>query len=153
MTVQGCLLFAYRCLLWLYPAGFRRRFAAEMVELAEAAEAGEWPLIFSDTSVGVVRSWLQTAKDGATVVGAEPDGYLALGESPLPALRIVQGFVLSAGIILGACYISSVPSLWRFPDYPNCKAISAKNARPAKDTSIRALRHQENGRTDIAAGR
>lgn len=141
MTVRRCLLFAYRCLLWLYPTDFRRRFGAEMLELAEAAEPPEWPLIFSDTSVGILRSWLRPTEDGATVARGEPDGYQALGEWPLPVLRIVQGFVLSVAMILGACYISSVPAFWRFPDYPDCEAISAKSGSPSEETAIRFLRH------------
>ena len=55
MSARLCLLWAYRCLLQLYPPAFRKRFAVEMLELAEAAEPREWPLIFGDTSVAIVR--------------------------------------------------------------------------------------------------
>jgi hypothetical protein len=38
MSTRLCLLWAYRCLLQLYPPAFRKRFAVEMLESAEAAE-------------------------------------------------------------------------------------------------------------------
>jgi hypothetical protein len=71
MTAQRCLLGAYRVLLQFYPPAFRRRFAEEMLELAEAAELGEWPLIFGDTSVGIVRCWMDGGRVASAV--AEPN--------------------------------------------------------------------------------
>jgi len=61
MNTRLCLLRAYRCLLQLYPPGFRKRVAVEMLELAEAAEPNEWALIFGDTGLAIVRCWLQPA--------------------------------------------------------------------------------------------
>ena len=49
MKVQKSLLGLYRALLQLYPARFRKRFAAEMLEIAEASSTREWPLILIDT--------------------------------------------------------------------------------------------------------
>jgi hypothetical protein len=43
MKIQSCLLFVYRLMLVCYPPSFRKRFAPEMLELAAAAEATEWP--------------------------------------------------------------------------------------------------------------
>src|SRR5271169_3859946 len=105
MSTRLCLLWAYRCLLQLYPPAFRKRFAVEMLELAEAAERREWPLIFGDTSVAIVRCWLQPAGTSSTVVvPAGQDAYLALGGSGLTASRLLQGLVLSTAIIVGLCY-------------------------------------------------
>jgi hypothetical protein len=67
------LLRVYRRLLQLYTPAFRKRFAVEMPELAEAAEPREWPLIFGDSSVVIVRCWLQPAGTSSTVVPAGQD--------------------------------------------------------------------------------
>ena len=110
MNMRRCLLFSYRILLATYPPTFRRRFAAEMLELASSAELSEWPLIFGDTGLAIVRCWLETAStDGAV----EPDathGYLfsSLGKSALPASRLLQGLVLSTVIGLSLCYFVSL---------------------------------------------
>ena len=119
-----CLLFTYRVLLQLYPPAFRRRFAPEMLELAEAAEPAEWPLILGDTSVGIVRCWLEPPPAGPTVAPSGQDAYLALGGSPLPASRLLQGFVLSMAIIVGLCYAGSLG----YMEIPKCHAIAAENA-------------------------
>ncbi|MBZ5720835.1 MAG: hypothetical protein LAO03_10690 [Acidobacteriia bacterium] len=123
MSIRRCLLFTYRFLLQLYPCAFRERFAPEMLELAEAAEPTEWPLIFSDTSVAIVRCWLEPAATSSTVVPAGQDAYLALGESSLPAARLIQGLVLSTAIILGLCYAGSLG----YVELPKCHAIAAEN--------------------------
>ena len=73
MRVRRCLLCAYRLLLQLYPSAFRKRFAPEMLELAEAAETTEWPLIFGDTSVAIIRSWAEAAATHSTATRAEPN--------------------------------------------------------------------------------
>ena len=123
MSIRRCLLCTYRLLLQLYPPAFRNRFAPEMLELAEAAEPAEWPLIFSDTSVAVVRCWLEPDATPSTVVPAGQDAYLALGESALSASRLFQGLVLSSAIILGLCYVASIGYL----QLPKCHAAAAEN--------------------------
>jgi hypothetical protein len=123
MNTRLCLLRAYRCLLQLYPPGFRKRFAVEMLELAEAAEPREWPLIFGDTSVAIVRCWLRPAGTTSTVVPAGQDAYLALGESGLTASRLLQGLVLSTAIIVGLCFAGSLGYLAP----PKCHSIAAEN--------------------------
>ena len=80
MTTQRSFLFGYRLLLQLYPDAFRRRFASEMLELAEAAEPTEWPLIFGDTSVAIIRCWFEGTRSAAVI--AEPNAYLSLGGPP-----------------------------------------------------------------------
>ncbi|MGO9519688.1 MAG: hypothetical protein ACLPND_21840 [Candidatus Korobacteraceae bacterium] len=123
MSTRLCLLWAYRCLLQLYPPAFRKRFAVEMLELAEAAEPSEWPLIFGDTSVAIIRCWLEPAATSSTALAAGRDAYLALGESALPASRLLQGLVLSMAIILGLCYVGSLGYL----QLPKCHPIAAEN--------------------------
>ncbi len=123
MTMRRCLLCTYRLLLQLYPYAFRQRFAPEMLELAEAAEPGEWPLIFSDTSLAIVRSWLKPAATSSAVVPAGQDAYLALGESALTPSRLLLGFVLSTTIIAGLCYAGSLGYL----QLPKCHSIAAEN--------------------------
>ncbi len=122
MSMRRCLLCTYRLLLQLYPYAFRQRFAPEMLELAEAAEPGEWPLIFSDTSLAIVRSWLKPAATSSTLVPAG-DAYLALGESGLAPSRLLLGFVLSLAIIAGLCYAGSLGYL----QLPKCHSIAAEN--------------------------
>lgn len=122
MTVRRCLLRTYRLLLLLYPYAFRQRFAPEMLELAEAAEPGEWPLIFSDTSLAIVRSWLKPATT-STLAPAGQDAYLALGQSALTPSRFLLGFVLSLAIIVGLAYAGSLSYL----QLPKCHPIAAEN--------------------------
>jgi hypothetical protein len=102
--MRGWLLSAYRILLLFYPAAFRQRFAAEMIECAEAAESSEWPLIFSDTSVGILRCWFEGCALATTA--AESNAYLALGESPVRSFGFMRGFVLSIAVLVGLCYFS-----------------------------------------------
>jgi hypothetical protein len=89
----------YRVLLEFYPPAFRRRFTEEMLELAEAAEPGEWALIFGDTSLGIVRCWLEGGRVIAAV--AEPNAYISLGESTVWRWGLLQGFVLSIAMLIG----------------------------------------------------
>jgi hypothetical protein len=122
MTMRLCLLWAYRFLLQLYPPTFRKRFAPEMLDLAEAAEPAEWPLIFGDTSLAIVRCWLQPAAS-STAMSAGRDAYLAVGASTLTASRLLQGLVLSTAILAGFCYVGSLGYL----ELPKCHAIAAEN--------------------------
>ena len=114
MNIERGLLGVYRLLLQLYPPAFRQRFAPEMLELAAAAEPAEWPLIFGDTGVAIVRCWVEGTE--STAVLAEPNAYLALGESPLRGLNLLQGLVLSLAIIVGLSYVSY---RWT-PSFPQC---------------------------------
>jgi hypothetical protein len=123
MSMRAGLLWAYRSLLQLYPAAFKKRFATEMLELAEAAEPAEWPLIFGDTSVAIVRCWLDPAASPSAAASAGQDAYLALGESGLSASRLFQGLVLSTAILIGLCYFGSLGYL----ELPKCHAIAAEN--------------------------
>jgi hypothetical protein len=123
MNVRQSLLFTYRLLLQLYPCGFRERFAPEMLHLAEEAETAEWPLIFCDTSLAIVRSWLEPPASNSTLASAGKDAYLALGEHGLKFSRLIQGLVLSSAIILGITYIGSLGYL----DLPKCHAAAAEN--------------------------
>ena|SRR5271166_641569 len=123
MSMRRCLLWSYRLLLLLYPYAFRQRFAPEMLELAEAAEPGEWPLIFSDTSLEIVRCWLKPATATSTLAPAGQDAYLALGEPALTPSRFLLGFVLSTAIIIGLAYAGSL----RYVQLPKCHPIAAEN--------------------------
>jgi hypothetical protein len=135
MRVRKSFLCAYHFLLQLYPSDFRKRFAPEMLELAEAAAPTEWPLIFGDTSVAIVRCWVEAAAIRPTAMPAEPNGYLALGESRLTPFRLLQGFAGAIAIILGLCYVSSL-EYWQLPSYPECKPISTKDALSRARTEI-----------------
>jgi|SRR5580704_3794898 hypothetical protein len=121
MSTRLCLLRVCRRLLQLYTPAFRKRFAVEMPELAEAAEPREWPLIFGDSSVAIVRCWLQQAGTSSTVVPAGQNAYLAPGESRLTASRLLQGLALSTAIIVGRCYAGSLGYL----EIPKCHSITA----------------------------
>jgi len=102
MNLQRCLLGTYRLLLQFYPAAFRHRFAPEMLELAAVSEPAEWPLILGDTSVAIVRCWIEGSPSTAAV--AEPNAYVPLGGSPVKVAGVLQGFVLSIVIIAGLFY-------------------------------------------------
>ena len=115
MSMQRGLLQAYGLLLQLYPAAFRRRFGDEMLEVAEAAEPGEWPLIFGDTSVAILRCWCEGSPSTAAVV--DPDAYLALGESRPSPSRLLPGLAISIAIIVGMVYAG-----YRWP--PPCQGSS-----------------------------
>ena len=121
MNTQRAVLSAYGFMLHLYPAAFRQRFAQEMLELAAAAQPAEWPLIFGDTSLAIVRSWIEPPESCPTPAPAGPDLYLAIGESTFKPLRLLQGLVLSITIILGLSYVSQ-----RFPMAPPCREISTE---------------------------
>ena len=118
-----CLLWVYRVLLLLYPPAFRKRFAAEMLELVAEAEAGDWPLILGDTSVAILRCWLEPAATSSAALPNGENAYLALGESGLTASRLFQGLALSVAIIFGLCYLGSVGYL----QLPKCHPMAAEN--------------------------
>ena len=137
MNMRRCLLFSYQILLATYPPAFRRRFAAEMLELASSAELSEWPLIFRDTGLAIVRCWLETAPTDAD----EPDaahGYLfsSLGKSALPASRLLQGLVLST-VILSLFYFGSLGSRPSPDRNPSVCAQRAQTAVPAPTPPLR----------------
>lgn len=123
MSMRLCLLWAYGLLLQMYPPSFRHRFAPEMLELAEAADADEWPLIFGDTSVAIVRCWLRPGATSSAAAPAGRDAYLAVGGSALTASRVLQGFVLSAAILVGLCYFGSLG----YVELPKCHSVAAEN--------------------------
>lgn len=101
MRIQRCVLCTYGLLLRMYPSAFRKRFASEMLELVGAAELREWPLIFADTSVAIVRCWFEGSPSTAALT--EPNAYMSLGGSSLRNLGL--GFVLSTAIIAGLAYM------------------------------------------------
>jgi hypothetical protein len=100
MNRRQCMLGAYRVLLQFYPPAFRNRFGPEMLELAGAAAPAEWPLIFGDTTVGIVRCWIEGRKSTAL---AEPNAYVSLGGSPVRSFGL--GFVLSTVVIVSLAYV------------------------------------------------
>jgi hypothetical protein len=104
MNFRRGFLLGYRLLLGLYPTAFRKRFAPEMLQLAESADHSEWPLIFGDTTVAIVRCWFEGTHSTALV--PEPNAYLSLGESSVRPSRILQGMVLFAAIVGGVVYIN-----------------------------------------------
>jgi hypothetical protein len=119
--MRSSLLCLYRFLLLFYPPAFRRRFAAEMIECAEAAEPSEWALILGDTGVGIMRCWLEGSHH--TMTAAEPNAYLALGESPVRSSAFLRGFVLAVALFVSLCYFSH----WRA--YKECPGTASESAK------------------------
>jgi hypothetical protein len=138
MNMRRCLLFSYRILLATYPPAFRRRFAAEMLELASSAELSEWPLIFRDTGLAIVRCWLETAPADAALEPDAAHGYLfsSLGKSALPASRLLQGLVLST-VILSLFYFGSLGSRPSPDRNPSVCVQQARTAVPARTPPLR----------------
>ena len=104
MNLRKCLLHAYRILLVFYPPSFRRRFAPEMLELAAAAEIAEWPLIFGDTGLGIVRCWIEGTH--STDALTETNAYIPLRESPIGPSVFIPGLILSIVIVAGWSYVN-----------------------------------------------
>ncbi|MGA9390406.1 MAG: hypothetical protein WBV69_08170 [Candidatus Sulfotelmatobacter sp.] len=122
MIIRRCLVASYRMLLCLYPPAFRKRFAEEMLELAQEAEASEWALIFGDTCIAIMRCWLEGSPSTAAL--AETNAYLGLGGSPAVwRWGLLQGFVLSIAILVGLCYFS------HWTAYRECPGTSSERAR------------------------
>jgi len=138
MNMRRCLLFSYRILLATYPPAFRRRFAAEMLELASSAELSEWPLIFRDTGLAIVRCWLETAARDAAVEPDAAHSYLfsSLGKSALPASRLLQGLVLST-VILSLFYFGSLASRPSADRNPSVCVQSAQTASSSASPHLR----------------
>lgn len=110
--MQRSLLLAYGFLLQLYPPAFRKRFGEEMLDVAKSAEPGEWPLIFCDTGVAILRCWLEGSP--STVAIVDSDAYIALGESRPSTSRLLHGLAISIVVILGMVYVG-----YRWP--PPCQ--------------------------------
>jgi hypothetical protein len=128
MNIRKCFLQAYRLLLAFYPASFRRRFAPEMLELAAAAELIEWPLIFSDTGIAIVRCWMEGTRSTPDLV--EANAYVPLRESPIKASVFIPGLVLSIMIVAGWSYVNYQ---WP-PPCPNGTHVVIRVVDPAQLT-------------------
>lgn len=139
MRIQRCVLRAYGLLLRMYPSAFRKRFASEMLELVDAAESREWPLIFADTSVAIVRCWFEGSP--STAATTEPNAYLSLGGSSLRNMGL--GFVLSTAIVAGLAYMgyrssppcsgtSSVLTQTAPPEAAAATAAASRAGRPQR---------------------
>jgi hypothetical protein len=131
MNIRRTLLFAYRQVLRFYPAEFRDRFSEEMMEIAGAAELAEWPLIFGDTSVTIMCSWMRQSALRPVAVGAAAGQYLSLGKSPVNPAKLLQGLGIATIVVLLACCLSRI-TVWHFPtdcDYAQCRAASAEVVR------------------------
>ncbi|MGH9517187.1 MAG: hypothetical protein ACRD3P_16085 [Terriglobales bacterium] len=126
MIIRNCLLCAYRVLLALYPHSFRRRFAPEMLELAAAADISEWRLIFVDTSLGIVRCWLEGTHSTATL--ADANAYMPLRGSPIRASVFIPGLILSIAIVAGWSYANYQ---WP-PPCPNGVHVVVRVANPSQ---------------------
>ena len=123
MKTQRSFLLGYRLLLQFYPGAFRRRFASEMLELAEAAKPTEWPLIVGDTSVAIIRWWFDGTRSAAVIT--EPNAYVSVGGFPVSGLGLLQGLILSIAIVVGVCYVNY---RWA-PSRSYCPRISSESVR------------------------
>ena len=123
MKIQGCLFSAYRVLLRFYPPAFRQRFAAEMLEIAGAAEPSDWPLIFGDTGVAIVRCWIEGTHSAS--VETEPTAYVPIGESQISVARMLPGMVLAGAILAGLFYVNN---RWPPPCPDQIRTHASRNA-------------------------
>ena len=104
MNFRTLPLRAYAVLLRLYPRAFRERFAPEMMQIAESIAPAEWPLVFSDTSMAIVRCWIE----GSYVASApvDLDAYVPVGGFRLNISGLLPGVVLSLVVMAGVGYIN-----------------------------------------------
>jgi hypothetical protein len=123
MMFRRALLFSYRVLLYFYPYTFRKRFATEMLQLAAEAAPCEWPLILGDTSLAIVRSWVEPHSSSSISAPASKDAYIAIGGSALSLPRLFQGLALALVIVLGVSYVGSLEHV----ELPQCHAVAAQN--------------------------
>jgi len=131
MKTHHTLLFAYRQLLRLYPPGFKERFTEEMLDVAESADISEWPLIFGDTSLTIVRTWLQPEKRRLPLTAIAPVNYLSLAEPALKPMKLVGGLGMAALLVVIASYIST-RTVWNLPACAHhvCGKGTAASVRP-----------------------
>ena len=118
MKTRPPLLFAYRQLLRLYPPGFKERFGEEMLDIAESADLSEWPLIFGDTSLAIIRTWLQPDKRRLGLATTLPAEYLSLAGPTVKPLKLMGGLGIAALLVVIASYIST-STVWNLPAYPS----------------------------------
>ena len=104
MNFRTFPLRAYALLLRLYPRAFRERFAPEMLQIAESMAISEWPLVFSDTGIAIVRCWIEGSY--VTPVSSELNAYVPVGEFRLNVSGLLPGVVLSLLIMAGVGYIN-----------------------------------------------
>ena len=116
MKTHPALLFAYRQLLRLYPPGFKERFSEEMLNIAESADRSEWPLIFGDTGLTIVCTWLQPEKRRLPLAATAPAYYVSLAQPMLKPMKLVGGLGMAALLVLIASYIST-RTVWNLPAY------------------------------------
>lgn len=140
MNTRQTVLGAYRLLLHFYPPAFRKRFAPEMLEWAQAAAPAEWPLIFGDTSVAIARCWIEGSPSTAAL--ADPNAYVSLGGSPVRSFGL--GFVLSAMVLVGLTY-----SAYRWPPpCPRTRPLLTHVVAPLESrTHTAEVRQNVRGRT------
>jgi hypothetical protein len=137
MRMRRFVLCTYGLLLRMYPSAFRKRFSSEMLELVGAAELKEWPLIFADTSVAIVRCWFEGSPSTAALT--EPNAYMSLGGSSLRNFGL--GFVLSTAIMAGLAYMGcrwpppcsgTSPLLTHVVAPPEAAAITTAASKPRR---------------------
>lgn len=139
MNFRTLPLRAYAVLLWLYPRAFRERFAPEMMQIAESIAISEWPLVFSDTSMAIVRCWIEGSH--VTPVSAEQHAYVPVGEFRLNISGLIPGVVLSLLVMAGVGYIN-----YRWP--PACPKTEhllthiVASSQPAIDCSQQPVRQR-----------
>lgn len=138
MSIQRCVLCTYGLLLRMYPSAFRRRFASEMLELVRTAELREWPLIFADTSVAIMRCWFEGSPSTAALT--EPNAYLSLGGFSLRNLG--TGFVLSTAIMAGLAYMGCRSSPPCSETSPLLTHVVALHEAPATSAASKPGRRQ-----------
>ena len=129
------LLRTYSLLLHFYPPAFRKRFAAEMMELAGAADLSDWPFVFCDTGLAIVRCWVEGSPSSGTLTQANVP--MSLGGSSLRSLGL--GFVLSTVVLAGLAYVgyrwpppcsTTKPLVTRIVQAPHTVVNSANAAHP-----------------------
>src|SRR5437879_829331 len=111
----------YRWLLCLHPPAFRRRYAEEMMWIFDEAAAQGVASLFADALVSLTRQWVMRSASSKPVTRVTALRQFSdfvpiflVFDVALPKVSaLIQGSVISFGLLSGVCLIASHPGAER----------------------------------------
>lgn len=133
MSAQNFACLIYRLLLWLHPAGFRRRFADEMLWIFDvSSREGQTAYLLYDGARSV---FMQHAK---LDLQEEPAAAFCLEvqTSGLTFARVAQATVLGGVLllVLGSVIARGMPPVSVFDQTPTCQQSFEAKPQPGLQT-------------------